>query len=899
MKKLNPKTKKLIKKILLITGLSIIGLILLSIIFVGIYVVTNSPEFDPDRMFRAESTVLYTKDNEEFAKLGREKREKVSYEDLPEVLINAIVSTEDARFFQHNGFDFPRFMNASIKQAFGNSSAGGASTITMQVVYNNFTERSKNKFEDILRKFTDIYMSIFHIEKQYSKQEIMEFYVNTPFLGDESYGVQQASLNYFGKDVKDLTLPEASLIAGLFQAPTTYNPYKYPEKAEKRRATVLYLMKRHGYITEEEERYANSISIESMLKKSSKDTNPFQGFIDTVVEEVIAKTGDNPYDVPMKIHTTMDKRKQEEVEKILSGETYTWENPEVQAGFTVTNINTGAIVAIGAGRNRDGERSLNLATTSAKQPGSTAKPIFDYAPAIEFNNWSTYQQILDEPHNYTNGPEIGNWDGKYMGLMTLRNALSLSRNTPALRTFQQVKNSDILSLVQKLGIKPEIENGKIHQAHALGSFTATSPLELGAAYGAFGNGGYYYEPYSVTKLEYRNSNEIYEHKENKVQAMSPETAYMITSVLMTSVNEGLSSGARYPGVQMAAKTGTTNFSEDDLNRHKLPYTAINDLWTVGYSPEYAVSLWYGYKVINNKYYNTVADTVYKDRLFQAIMKNTVDKTDKAFNKPAGVVEVEVEKETIPAMLPSENTPADMRIKELFKKGTEPTEVSPRFQKLPDVNNLSVKNEKGVVNLTWEYTLPPQINPTTLKTHFDTYYEKVSQKYYEQRLSYINNNLGGLVYEIYLKDKDKQTLIATAKENKFTYKTTAAMKDKEYTFIVKASYGNNKSMTSNGTSKTITIGDTPTEEIVSVTLNGKKDYMLKINDTYTEPNPAFSVLDNGLPITSGYTQKKVITNKKGETVTKIDNTKEEVYTITYTITYKSNNYTLTRTITFTP
>ena len=179
------------------------------------------------------------------------------------MLLDAIIATEDSRYFQHNGFDLPRFMKASAGQLLGNSDAGGASTLTMQVVKNNFTSTESSGFAGIVRKFTDIYMSIFKVEKNYTKEEIIEFYVNAPYLGSGSYGVEQASQTFFGKSVKDLSLVEAATIAGLFQAPGAYDPYVYPEKAQERRDQVLSLMERHGYITSEEKEIAEEIHVES------------------------------------------------------------------------------------------------------------------------------------------------------------------------------------------------------------------------------------------------------------------------------------------------------------------------------------------------------------------------------------------------------------------------------------------------------------------------------------------------------------------------------------------------------------------------------------------------------------------------------------------------------------
>ena len=309
----NKKKKKKLWYWILITCTGLAILLFFLIIAFGVYIVFSAPTFNPDMLYEKESSTIFDSENNLIATLGTttgngttEKRKKVTYEELPEVLIDAIIATEDSRFFQHNGFDFARFTKASFGQAIGHSDSGGASTITMQVVKNTFTSNIASGIQGIIRKFTDIYMAIFKVEKNYTKEDILEFYVNAPFLGSGSYGVEQASQVYFGKHASDLSLSEAALIAGLFQAPTAYDPYLNPKDAEARRNVVLNLMVRHGYIDEETANTAKKISVKSMLASDSAYVaNPYQGFIDTVVQEIIDTTGQNPYSVPMEIHTTI------------------------------------------------------------------------------------------------------------------------------------------------------------------------------------------------------------------------------------------------------------------------------------------------------------------------------------------------------------------------------------------------------------------------------------------------------------------------------------------------------------------------------------------------------------------------------------------------------------------
>ena len=304
-----PERQKKKRKIGYIILCVITFLAILMILAVGAfaaYIVIKAPKFNEERLFSKESSTFYDINNEQFYTLGMnvgndvvEKRIKLTYEELPEILIDAVVATEDSRFFQHNGVDLARFIKASIGQVLGHSDAGGASTLTMQVSKNSLTDTTSSGIKGIIRKFTDIYLAVFEIEKNYTKQDILELYLNSEFLGNQSFGVEQASQTYFGKSAKDLSISEAALIAGLFQAPSSYDPYNYPEAAQARRNQVLNLMKRHGYINEEECEIAKSINVEDMLVENTNTVNEYQGYVDTVVEEIIKKYDIDPYKTPL------------------------------------------------------------------------------------------------------------------------------------------------------------------------------------------------------------------------------------------------------------------------------------------------------------------------------------------------------------------------------------------------------------------------------------------------------------------------------------------------------------------------------------------------------------------------------------------------------------------------
>ncbi len=691
--------------------------------FFAYKVVADAPEFNEEKLNRKESTLIYDNQNQLIVELGTEKREIIKYEELSEELINAVIATEDSRFFQHQGFDAARFLKATLGQIQGKDNAGGGSTISMQVIKNSFTSVESKGFQGIKRKFTDIYLSIFKLEKSYTKQEIIEFYVNNHFLGSNSYGVEQASLTYFGKKASELTLPEAAIIAGMFQAPSSYNPFNNPENTTKRRAEVLSLMRRHGYITKDEEELANAVPVQSLLVNKTGEEVEFGAYIDTVIEELEDKDI-YPYKEPLLIYTNMNREKQSRLDDIFSGKTFDWVYPEVQSGIAAVEVSSGKIIAVGAGRNRNDARTYNYATMIRRQIGSVAKPLFDYGPGIEYNNWSTYTPFIDEPHSYSTGQAIRNSDGAFMGFMTLRRALALSRNIPALKAFQQVDNKKVLEFVQNLGIKPEVLNGSLHEAHSLGAFNGASPLEMAAAYAAFANGGTYYKPYSVNKIVYRETNEIVDFAPTGVKVMSDSTAFMITDVLKTSVLSGLASGARINGINIAAKTGTTNFPKDILRKYGLPNSTAHDAWVVGYDPEYAIGMWYGYPKIDSKHYMTTYQSgPQRGRVFRAAGAAIFDRTGKDFAVPNSVVRLPIELGTNPGALASGGTPSGQVVYEYFKKGTEPTETSAKYNKLANVTGLTANHDSGskTTFITWNaVATPDEANPEYGKFGYKVY-----------------------------------------------------------------------------------------------------------------------------------------------------------------------------------
>mgnify|MGYP004473716503 FL=1 len=830
------------------------------------YIIVKAPKFDPNNLKFTQMSELYDTEGNIITKMGNENRTEISYDDLPEVLIDAIIATEDSKFFQHNGFDLARFMKASMYQLVGKN-GGGASTLTMQIAKNNYTSTESKGFEGITRKFTDIYLSIFKIERKYTKKEILEFYVNDSYLGNGAYGVEQASLNYFGKSVSELNLAEASFIAGLFQSPTYYNPYNYPERAEGRRKTVLYLMQRHGYITEEEKEIAENSPITSYIKKTqtSGTYSEYQGYIDTVVEELENEYDLNPYTTPLKIYTAMNKSKQDFVNKVMNGEAWKWENENAQAGVVMTDSASGEVLAVGAGRNKNSERSYNYATMTNRQIGSTAKPIFDYGPAVEYLGWGTVNYIDDTPTTYSDGTKISNSDGGYKGRLPLYQALGLSRNVTALKTFQQVSkeagNDKILKFASSLGITPEVDkNGKIHEAHSIGSFTGStkkgesrnSPMTMAGAYQAFSNGGYYIKPHTIKKFVYKDTDEVVETKSAKTRIMNDSTAYIINYSLNWSATEGLAkSAAGISGVQTAAKTGTSNFDEATRKRYHLSSKAVNDLWVCGYTPKQTITFWYGYDSIT-KGHSTTSSWSTRDKFYRNLAENLFDKDGSSFARPSSIEEVSVIRNSIPLKKALYGG-----VVGYFRKGTGPDETgTEQAEQLPSVSGVTSSISGNTVHLKWNGISAEDM----VNLNFDDSY-------------------GTLGYDIYVKDGSggSEVYVGTTTSTSYTHTTSYS----NPVYVIYTAYSNYKTNRSKGV-----------EHKVSVT----SDFDVKISNSTIEQGKTFVdnkpiiVLYNSVDVTDGAT----ITLESGSVDTNILGT----YKLTYKVTYQGKSKTVSRNVTVT-
>ncbi|WP_227939385.1 transglycosylase domain-containing protein [Alkalihalobacillus deserti] len=606
--------------------------------------VQSAPKIDDDAFTYSNSSILYDQNDEPIATLNNgEDRQSTKIEHIPQHVQDAFIAIEDVRFYEHSGLDLKRIGGAVISNITNGFGSAGGSTITQQVVKNSLLTSEKS----IKRKVQEAYLAL-ELEKEYTKDEILELYLNKIYFGNGAYGIVIAADTYFGKNLDDLTIEEAALLAGLPQRPSDYDPYQNPELVEERRNTVLFVMNDHGFITDKEYKEAKSVSVADMVQEKRSNSEISDAFIDQVYKELesIEEVDTSMlYNNGLKIYTTYDKDAQEHVEKVLNSDEFvSYPDERFQAGLTLIDNRTGEIKAIGGGRNQEaGKSRSNYATNIQRSPGSTIKPILSYGPAIEHLKWSTYQQIKDEEMTYTGSDQvIHNYDGYYHGIVSMREALKQSWNIPAVKTFKEVGRKRAGEFASNVGLSIE---RPLYESYALGSFKeGISPLELAGAYAAFGNEGLYNEPHVIRKVVFSDGKEI-DMQPESVVAMSDYTSYMVTDMLQTVVEEGTGRLANIEGVAVAGKTGTTNFNEETKQKYNIS-EGVPDVWFAGYTSNYTVAVWTGYpQITDENYIKTKEDKQIARHIFREVMAKMVDENTPDFKKPDSVKEITIDTKT--------------------------------------------------------------------------------------------------------------------------------------------------------------------------------------------------------------------------------------------------------------
>lgn len=652
MIKIKKETLLKVLKYLLITGVSLA--IIVALVGGGLfaYYVSSAPKLSEKELKSTNSSLIYDVNNNLIADLGSEKRENVSADNIPLNLVNAITSIEDKRFFKHRGVDIYRILGAAFNNIFRGSTQGG-STLDQQLIKLAYFSTSAAD-QNFKRKAQEAWLAL-QLERKYTKQEILTFYINKVFMGNGNYGMLTAAKSYFGKDLKDLSIAQLALLAGIPQAPSQYDPYTNPEAAQSRRDTVLSEMLEDKNITKKEYDVAIATPVTDGLQPltSSSSFEPYlDNYIKQVIEQVNSKTGQDIYSAGLKVYTNVNPEIQQYLWNIYNTDYYvSYPDTDLQVASTVIDVNTGKVIAQLGARNQDTSVSLgtNQAVLTDRDWGSAMKPITDYAPAIEKGIYKSTAATTNDNKYYWPGTstQFYNWDRQYYGTMTIQQAVMQSRNVPAVKALEAVGLNEAKSFLSGLGINyPEL-----YYSNAISSSTSDSSQEYGAssekmaaAYAAFANGGIYYEPQYVNKIEFSDGTTQTFESTGK-RAMKETTAYMMTTMLKTVLTYGTGTEAYVSGMYQAGKTGTSNYSDDELPQIEAATGLYNssvgtmapDESFVGYTNQYAMAVWTGYKNRSTPIYGSgldVAANVYK--AMQLHLNETFGSGSTDFTTPSGV-----------------------------------------------------------------------------------------------------------------------------------------------------------------------------------------------------------------------------------------------------------------------
>ena len=568
-----------------------------------LYFVSKAPALSESKLVATTSSKIYDNKNELIADLGAERRVNTQANEIPTDLVKAIVSIEDHRFFDHRGVDTIRIIGAALRNLQGQGGLQGASTLTQQLIKLTYFSTSTAD-QTISRKAQEAWLAV-QLEQKATKQEILTYYINKVYMSNGNYGMQTAAQNYYGKDLKELSLPQLALLAGMPQAPNQYDPYSHPEAALERRNLVLSEMKDQNYISAEQYEKAINTPITDGLQ-SLKSANSYPAYMDNYLKEVIdqveQETGYNLLTTGMEVYTNVDKNVQQRLWDVYNTDEYVaYPDDELQVASTIVDVTNGKVLAQLGARHQSSNVSfgINQAVETNRDWGSTMKPITDYAPALEYGVYdSTASIVHDVPYNYP-GTDIPvyNWDHGYFGNITIQYALQQSRNVTAVETLNKVGLDRAKTFLNGLGI----DYPSIHYANAISSNTPESNKKYGAssekmatAYAAFANGGIYHKPMYINKIVFSDGSEK-EFSDAGTRAMKETTAYMMTEMMKTVLVYGTGRGAYLPWLPQAGKTGTSNYTDDEIEKYikNTGYVAPDEMF-VGYTRKYAMAVWTGY-----------------------------------------------------------------------------------------------------------------------------------------------------------------------------------------------------------------------------------------------------------------------------------------------------------------
>ena len=621
--------KQTILRIAKYLGIGVISLFIAVFLLGGgvfLYYANKAPELSESKLVATTSSKIYDSKNELIADLGDERRVNAQSSDIPTDLVNAIVSIEDHRFFNHRGIDSIRIAGAFLRNLRSNSGLQGGSTLTQQLIKLTYFSTSTAD-QTLSRKIQEAWLAI-QLERTATKQEILTYYINKVYMSNANYGMQTAAENYYGKDLKDLSIPQLALLAGMPHAPNQYDPYSHPEAALERRNLVLSEMQKQGYLTAEQYETAINTPITDGLQ-SLKSVNSYPQYMDNYLKEVIdqvqQETGYNLLTTGMEVYTNVDPKVQKHLWDVYNTDQYVnYPDDDIQAASTIVDVSNGKVIAQLGSRHQASNVSFgtNQAVETNRDWGSTMKPITDYAPALEYDIYdSTAYMLKDVPYNFpgTSTP-VYNWDRGYYGNITLQTAIQQSRNVPAVETLDRVGLDKAKKFLNGLGI----DYPTMVYANAISSNTTESGKQYGAssekmaaAYAAFANGGIYHKPMYINKVVFSDGSSK-EFSDQGTRAMKETTAYMMTEMMKTVLYSGIGRDAYISWLPQAGKTGTSNYTDEEIENHiKTSQFVAPDEMFVGYTRKYSMAVWTGYSnrltpIVGDGF--TVATSIYRSMM---------------------------------------------------------------------------------------------------------------------------------------------------------------------------------------------------------------------------------------------------------------------------------------------
>jgi penicillin-binding protein 1A len=671
-----------------------------------------------------QTSKLYAADGRFVAELGLERRTLIKLADIPPVVRDAFIVTEDKRFYSHHGIDFVRVFGAGLRNLRSGGYAQGFSTLTMQLARNVFPDRISRE-KSLVRKLKEAKVAL-AIERKYPKDRILELYLNQIYLGNGAHGVETAARRYFGKSARDLNLAEAATLAALPKAPERYNPRRFPDRAIQRRNTIIELMRKDGLVSDADASLARAYPLQLASRSASGDVAPY--FVEWIRQQLDARFGQRLYEQGLKVYTTLDLELQSAAERAMETQLRAIESgrygayrhptyehylaqasegeghadassPYLQGAFVAMDPRTGAVRALIGGRDFD-DSKFNRATQALRQPGSTFKPIV-YADAVQHGYPPSY--LLDDAPLTV--PQVDgtlwtpqNYDLKFDGRMPLRRAFYQSRNVPAIRMGMELGEQSVVEEARKFGLTTPIPP---YPSIAIGS-ADVYPIEMVAAYSTFSTLGTRAAPMGITRVESADGKVLWEPDPSLAPVLSPQEALIMVDMMKDVIRKGSAAGSvgAYFDIPAGGKTGTTNDGAD--------------VWFIGYTTDLVAGIWVGLdkpqKIKANAQGGVLAAPAWTAFMTDVYRRKPAPPD---WPRPDGIVTREIDAAT--NMLRSSACPAEDVVSEVFIAGTEPTRpCDPRATRgvaaQPDTSAAARARKAPARDTANPFYIPPRRKP---------------------------------------------------------------------------------------------------------------------------------------------------------------------------------------------